>query len=150
MSPIRSLSLAAALLFGGADLQEEKPCDVSKTELREYCATCRIWPASVQIEKGACLKCRSKVERIETCIKVCWDCPKIHATPRRHAKDCRAAKGCCKETPSLAIVSYFCDVCKSKAAMEAAVKHVTEACEGTIKKTCAESGKFPHGGNEER
>ena len=154
-----ALMAVAAVLVGGwtfpqdmgggapAAAQEETQCDVSKAEMREYCAGCKAWPASDQIEKGACKKCKGKIEKVETCIKICWECPKMHdGKPKRHAKNCCASPTCCKETPILALVSYACEACKAKAPKEADVKHATEKCEGKIKKTCAETTKFPHGG----
>ncbi|HZN63535.1 MAG TPA: hypothetical protein VFC90_14115 [Planctomycetota bacterium] len=156
MTKLATISLAAALMCGwtpaqdmGGGAQEEKACDLSKTEQRDYCAGCKTWPAADQIEKGACKKCKGKVEKAETCVKVCWVCPKMHGgQPKRHSKDCCGVKGCCTETPILALVWYVCDGCQGKAMKEADVKHAGEKCEGKIKKTCAESNKFPHGGTE--
>lgn len=143
-----TVSLAAAALVAGLAAQDEKACDVSKTEIRDYCPGCKGWPASDRIEKGACKKCKGRIERAETCIKVFWDCPTIHGKPVRHAKNCEASKDCCKERPSLARVSYFCDACKGKGKKEGDVKHAAEKCEGKIRETCSESTKFPHGGEE--
>lgn len=149
------VSLAVAVLcawtpaqeMGGAP-QEEKACDLAKTEVRDYCAGCKAWPAADQIEKGACKKCKAKIDKAETCIKVCWVCPKMHGgKPQRHAKDCCGAKGCCTETPILALVWYSCDGCPGKAMKEADVKHA-DKCAGKVKKSCAESNTFPHGGTE--
>ena len=157
MSRFITVSLAATLLCGwtvaqdmgggmGAP-QEEKNCDVAKAEMRDYCAGCKGWPASDQVEKNACKTCKGKVEKAETCVKTCFVCPKMHkGKPARHATDCCGAKGCCTETPILALVWYACDGCKAKAQKEADVKHAGEKCGGAIKKTCAESTKFPHGG----
>ena len=159
MTRLATISLAAALICGwtarqdmgggmGAT-QEEKACDVAKSEPRDYCAGCKIWPASDQVDKGACKTCKGKVEKVETCVKSCWVCPKMHdGKPKRHEKDCCGMKGCCKETPILAIVSYACDGCKAAAAKEADVKHTGEKCAGKIQKVCSESTKFPHGGTE--
>ncbi|HEU4339834.1 MAG TPA: hypothetical protein VFS19_07175 [Planctomycetota bacterium] len=136
---------AAQDMGGGA--QEEKACDLAKVESRDYCAGCKGWPASDQVEKGACKKCKGKVEKMETCVKVYWDCPKMHGSPKRHAKNCCTSKTCCTETPSLALVWLECGACKARALKEADLKH-KEKCEGKAKKVCAESTKFPHGGEE--
>ena len=155
MLRLAMVSLAAAVvggwtipqdMGGGGAKQEDKACDVAKSEMRDYCAGCKAWPATDQVEKGACKKCKGKVEKADTCIKTCWDCPKMHDKPQRHAKNCCDAPGCCKEIPVLALVSYVCDGCKAAAAKQADVKHAAEKCAGKIKKTCAESTKFPHGG----
>src|SRR5262245_50797255 len=98
---MKRLAVLAVLFLAG---QEEPPCDLAKTELRFYCQACRIWPASDRIEKNACVKCKGRVEKVETCIKYYWDCPRIHGTPRRHSKPCGADEDCCREVPSLALV----------------------------------------------
>ena len=136
---------------GGAPAQdEEKACDLSKVELREYCSGCKAWPSSEQVDKGACKKCKTRVEKVETCVKIYWDCPKMHeGKSKRHAKNCCASKTCCKETPSLALVWRGCDACKAKALKEAEFKHANDTCTGKTRKLCGESTKFPHGGAED-
>ncbi|HEY3226590.1 MAG TPA: hypothetical protein VGK61_06340 [Planctomycetota bacterium] len=161
MRRIAMASLAAAFLCGLTRAQDmgggmeskpqDKACDVSKVEARDYCATCKAWPASDQIEKGNCKTCKGKVEKAETCVKVCFVCPKMHrGGTKHHSKACCDAKGCCTETPILALVGYKCDACAAKARKETDVKHATENCAGKIVKTCEQSGKFPHGGEEEK
>lgn len=143
-------SLAAALIGGWTAAQEEKACDLRKTEPRDYCAGCRVWPASDQIDKGACKTCKSRVEKVETCVKVYWDCPTAHdGKPKRHAKNCGVSPTCCKERPSLARVGFACESCKAKALKEADLRHAGDKCAGPIKKLCGESTRFPHGGVEE-
>ena len=159
MKRIALASLAAAVLGGLALAQDmgggmgskpqEKACDVSKVEARDYCATCKAWPASDQIEKGNCKTCKGKVEKAETCVKTCFTC-KMHGAPTRHSKNCCGAKGCCTESPVLALVWYKCDACAAKARKETDVKHATETCAGKIAKTCEQSGAFPHGGEESK
>lgn len=146
MKPTAAALLALLLL----QQPEEKWCDVEKTQPRDYCNTCAFWPATEQIDKGLCKKCRSRLEKVETCIKVYWDCPKAHDHPKRHAKNCGASPGCCREFPSLSVVSYACETCNREARKRADVKHGSEKCEGKIRKKCALSGRFPHGGEEPR
>jgi hypothetical protein len=148
-------SLVAALALAAQDgrggMREFKECDLARTELRDYCSGCKGWPVSDQVEKGACKKCKVKVEKLETCIKVYWNCPLAHgAKPMRHAKDCRASKSCCKETPSLALVGFECSTCKAKAMKEADLRHAKDTCTGAVKKVCGESTRYPHGGEEDK
>ena len=142
------IRIALAALLLGALAQPEKPCDLARTELRDYCLGCKGWPPSEQIDKGNCRKCKGKVEKAETCVKVCWDCPAAHGKPARHAKPCGASEKCCREIPCLALVTYVCDACKGMARKEADVRHSPDTCAGKIRRTCVESGKFPHGGEE--
>ena len=127
---------------------QDKPCDLAKTELRDYCPTCKIWPASDAIDHGAHVACRSKVERAETCIKYYWDCPTVHGVPRRHSKDCGAAPKCCKEFPSLSLITWSCDGCRAAARRKEDIRHVVDGCAGPLRKNCTLSAKFPHGGEE--
>jgi len=161
MKRISTAFLAAALLCGLAWSQDmgggmgpkpqDKACDVSKVEPRDYCPGCQAWPAADKIEKGVCKACKGKVEKAETCVKTCFVCPKMHGgVVKRHSKDCCGVKGCCTETPVLALVSFKCDACGASASKEADVKHKDGMCTGKIAKTCAESAKFPHGGEEDK
>jgi hypothetical protein len=138
--------LATAILL--LPTLQDKPCDLAKTEIRDYCPSCKIWPASEHIDKGAHLPCRSKVERAEACIKYFWNCPTAHGVPRRHSKDCGASPGCCKEFPSLSLVAWTCDGCRAGARRKEDLRHSADGCTGPIRKVCSRSGKFPHGGDE--
>jgi len=149
-------AIVVAVLVGLQDMgggapaaQEEKACDIAKMEMRDYCATCKGWPASDQLDKNECKKCKSKVEKRETCVKSCWVCPKMHGgVPKRHSKSCCTSKTCCSETPILALVERICDTCKARASKETDFKHAADPCAGKPRKICAESAKFPHGGEE--
>jgi hypothetical protein len=140
----RILCLAALLLAA----QDEKPCDLAKIELRSYCGACKAWPSSDQVDKGACRRCKGKVEPLETCIKVYWDCPRMHDTPKRHAVSCCPDRKCCREVPVLALVWRECGGCRARALKEKDLRHLKDGCGGSVRKVCALSEKFPHGGVE--
>ena len=131
---------------------EPKKCDLSKVENRAYCLRCHEFPATADIEKGACKKCKSKVEQVSTCVKTAFPC-KMHGDKEvLHSKRCckPEVKTCCVETTLLSRIEFWCDACGQRGPTEKDVVHLREKCEGKVAKTCELSGTFPHGGEEYR
>ncbi|HEU4339833.1 MAG TPA: hypothetical protein VFS19_07170, partial [Planctomycetota bacterium] len=74
---------------GRGGMREYKKCDLARTEQLDYCAGCKRWPASDQVDKGDCKKCKGKVEKMDTCVKAYWECTVIvPGHPKRHGKKC--------------------------------------------------------------
>lgn len=130
----------------------EKKCDLTKVENRTYCKGCDAFPTDAEVEKGACKKCKTKVEQVATCVKKAYPCRAHGDSEVVHSKRCckPEVKDCCKETTILARIEYRCDACHARGLTEKEVRHSSEKCEGKIAKTCEKSGTFPHGGEESK
>ena len=127
---------------------EPKKCDLAKTEMRDHCSKCQKFLNAADIVKGGCRTCSTKAEKVMGCVKLCYSC-KMHAG-KDHLKPCCGTKGCCIEKTVVAHVLYKCDKCGEQAATDKEIKHKEEKCDGKAQKTCDLSGKFPHGGEEEK
>jgi len=127
------------------------PCDVKTTEPGVYCVKEErtLFPGSVK--DGKCPNDGTDVAKVEICVKkhyicACAGCGKC--------VDDKAAPGACKcaqklqEEESKSIVIWVCKSCGAKSPAKDAIKHDETKDAGKkveFKKTCADSGKFPHG-----
>ena len=129
---------------------DAKKCDVSKVENRAFCKGCEAFPAETDIEKGACKKCKTKVQQVATCVKSAFRCRMHGDNEVLHSRRCckPEVKDCCNEVVTLARVEYRCDACNQRGPSEKEVVHLKDKCEGKVARTCEKSGTFPHGGEE--
>lgn len=142
-----TLCLAMLAAFGLPMLAQElgkEGCDLEKIEKRLWCKTEGFVADKDLNDKGECKKCGKKPESVDTCVATYYVCKNCnHPT-----KDKGKCPGCGqenthKEKQSLARICYVCSKCKHKQYEAGACPN--GACEGnTLKKTCDESGKFPH------
>src|SRR6266850_2324714 len=117
---------------------ELKRCDLAKVENRAYCKGCDAFPAEADIEKGACKKCKTRVEQVPTCVKSAFKCRRHGDNEVLHSKRCckPEVKDCCNEVITLARIEYRCDGCNQRGPTEKEVIHLKEKCEGKVARTC--------------
>jgi len=141
--------LAAMLLV--PTVPAKGPCDVKTTEPGVYCTKEErtLFPGNVK--DGKCPNDDTPVAMVEMCVKkhyicACAGCSKC--------ADDKAAKGACKcgqklqEEESKSLVLWVCKGCGAKGPVKETIKHDAAKDAGKkvdYSKTCAESGKFPHG-----
>lgn len=116
-----------------------KPCDMAHVEKAKMCKACmEIDP---EVKEGKCA-CGGDLEEVEVCVKVYYtcDCGGMYAAE----KEC-CGKKAAKETSKSPVI-IACAKCGAPA--DAAGKCGMEGCDGEAKRTCADSGAWPHGGDE--
>ncbi|MBI4564813.1 MAG: hypothetical protein HY716_09005 [Planctomycetes bacterium] len=150
-----AMAFVCALLAGkdrdGMETRQEsaeKRCNLSKVVQRVYCPECKKVCGKGDAEKGICKTCKGKVELAEVCIKNCYSCPIMHGSQKYHSRYCCGAAGCCVKIEVVALVIYKCEKCGASDRVVKNIKH--DKCDGKIIKTCERSGRFPHGGEEEK
>ncbi|MBI4565849.1 MAG: hypothetical protein HY716_14270 [Planctomycetes bacterium] len=168
LGPILVLAAGGMLLAADGLPQEaqegvlRKPCDLAKVEKRDYCPGCRIFAIPSESgageeagkgaeEKGTCAKCKSQLEKVDTCLKSAFPC-KMHGEREiLHSERCcpPSVKDCCVETVLPSLVIFRCDTCSRWARVAADIQHRNN-CTGRAVRTCEQSGLFPHGGVEPR
>ncbi|HTF55769.1 MAG TPA: hypothetical protein VK661_00750 [Planctomycetota bacterium] len=129
---------------------DSKKCDLAKVETRIYCERCDAFPSEADIEKGACKKCKEKVQQVSACVKTAFRCHKHGESEVLHSRRCcrPEVKDCCAEVTLLSRVMYKCDACGQSSLTEKGVRHLKDPCDGKVARTCEKSGTFPHGGEE--
>lgn len=153
------LTVAFAFTFAGAvaaqgdhakhaGAHKDAPCDLKTVEKTPFCAKCKTIDPKVD-DKGEC--CGGKPESVEVCVKTTFSCGKC-------SKPCAEDKGCCEgaecaKTVTKCRVVVKCEGCgmeskdgkESDCGMEEC-KKAGKKC----KKTCENSGHWPHGGEAPR
>ena len=143
--------IAIVLAAAGAVAPAKGPCDVKATEPGLYCLKEERTLFAGSVQNGKCPNDQTDVAKVELCVKkhylcACAGCAKC--------ADDKAGKGACKcgeklqEEESKSLVLWICGSCGAKGPVKEAVKHDEAKDAGKkvdYKKTCADSGKFPHG-----
>lgn len=108
------------------------------------CEWCEVELEKKVSEKGVCPDCLKKPAAAEICTKVYYECPDCGSTSRKagNCPDCETARA---EKTSRAKVEYVCEKCGGTSLVPAkCANEDCEACGQPMKRTCSESGRFPH------
>ncbi len=146
---MKTAALALLLVLAAQDAPP-KPCDLAKVEDGSWCARCskvlrKTEKASDVDKDGKCAACGSAPDAIKVCVKE-WvpRCGMHDMQP--HDKPCCTSRMCCKMETVASPVTFTCEGCGASASLEAKLEHKAGEHEKKLKRSCAHSGRFPHGG----
>ena len=127
--------------------KEGKPCDLKVLAKSGTCEECKHLCGGDNCDRnkdGTCSKCKKKSKECDICIKMLYTCATCGKQAHEQAKCCgHGTKG----TKVRARIIFKCEGCGAVAEKEGDCdKEDCKKAGKKIKKTCDESGKFPHGG----
>lgn len=134
-----------------AEMNAAMRCPMKKKNKVEYCGKCaQFVTAKAELEKGKHVACGEKVEKIEACDMIFYECPTCKDRKMEKGKcanaDCKSADRV--ETRSLARVMFGCEGgCGAKTVEKK--KCEADTCPGKGKNftpMCERNGEWPHVG----
>lgn len=147
---MKSVYAIAAVIFAaelgyflhGYSAEDADPCDLHEVERAPYCARCRTVDPPVDLD-GTC--CGARPRNVEVCVKTCFLC---EACGRRRLTEdpcCLGARTIRIELKSPLVLR--CEGCGTPATDEGLCSRpACRAAGRRVTKTCADSGRWPHGG----
>lgn len=143
MFGILALPLSAQDM-GVEAVDDEKPCDLKTIEKTKYCESCDAIDPKCD-DKGECKGCGGGVTEVDVCVKSYCKCSACK-------NPCEGDKPCCKdatcETVTIkARIVFLCEGCGMSGDKEGDC--AGDECKKAgkkVKKTCDNSGAWPHGG----
>jgi len=125
-------------------------CDLAKIEQHAWCATCEQFLTAADLnEEGNC-NCGAKPTKVAACVKTFYRCSDCWEESAKAGK-CPSCEQEMAVTLSKALIVYVCEGCGNTQNQAGTCQADEEAeCFGkALKKTCSESGTFPHEGKGE-